>query len=653
MANTIIQIKRSTETAIPTSLEAGELAFTSNGDSLWIGSPSGSNTANVVHIGSVISYTGNSTQLGETAGGSNTELASTYAIKGYVDGRFNAYSTDLAGLDDVSLSSTANNEFLVFDAVANTWENHSISGTSNEIVATFTDNNLVLSLPDNLVAPDTLTVTANLVVSGTANIAGETHITDLLHINRAGAETSHFITQPTLIATANVDNWTQVSIQNYSAGVNASADFIAYPNNTASDDNTGFIDMGITGNGYNQAAYSVTTPNDGYLFASARANTSLGGSLVLATDSTGTNNDIKFFTGGFTYNDYEPHMVIVGAGANKGHVGINNASPTSQLSVGGDGWFNGNVHATAAVTVGDTVAINTSIMTIGNTTVNTQISAANIVLNGSSLTVSNGTSTSTITDGALISSDSITIGNSTVNVAVTPTAVTTGATIAAGNTTITGFANVSSDLAVGGIAAITGTLSAGNTTITGDLTVTGTVTTIDTQNIVVEDSLMRLARNQANTDTYVDAVDIGFYGIYGNTSQTLAAGFARESASNNFVIFVEKDPTGIDNDGITTSDSLGTLYTYLQSSGLSTSASAVTLTANSTVSVGITANTLSLTTALAVASGGTGNQSFTNNQILLGNGTGALGEITNGSNGQVLQITGNVPTFGGLDGGTF
>ncbi len=622
MSDTVIQIKRSTNTASPAALQPGELAFTSNGDSLWIGSPSGSNTANVVHIGSKISYIGNSTQLGSNAGGSNTELASTFAIKSYVEGKLTTYSLD--GLNDVSTAGAANNDFLIYDATSGLWENHTISGTASEIDVVFTDNNLTISLANDVVIPNSLTVTQNLVVNGTANVTGEAHFNNVLHIDRNEIHTAHYITEPTLIATANVDNWTQVSIQNFSAGANASADFIAYPNNTLVDDNTGFIDVGITGNGYNQAAYSITGPNDGYIFASARAGSNLTGSLVIATDSTGTNNDIRFFTGGFTYNYNQPHMVLVGAGVNKGHLGINNTAPTSMLSVGGSGWFSANVDVSVALNVGSNVSVNTSSITVGNSTVNTQISAANIVLNGSSLVVSNGTSNTVITDGIVTLSNSLTVGNSTVNVAFTPTGITTG-----------------------------GTLAAGNTTITGDLTVTGTVTTVDTVNLVVEDSLIRLARNQANTEAFADAVDIGFYGVYGNTTNTLVAGFARESASNNFVIFVDKDPTTIDNDGITVSDSLGTLYSYLASGGLTTNATSVTLTANTTVSIGITANTLSLTTALAVGSGGTGRQSLTASRILIGNGTDGINEITNGANGTVLQVSNNVPVFGGLDGGTF
>lgn len=652
MSDTVIQIKRSTNTAIPTSLQQGEMAFTSNGDTLWIGSPSGSNTANVVHIGSKISYFGNSTQLGSTASGSNSELVSSFAIKSYVDGRFDSYSTTLSGLDDVDISTPADNNLLVYDSIAGKWENHTIAGTSSEIAVNFTNNNITVRLANDVVIPNSLTVTQNLVVTGTANVTGEAHFENVVHIDRDESHSSHYITEPTLIATANVNNWTQVSVQNFNTGANASADFIAYPDNTQLDDATGFIDVGITGSNYNQAAYSVTGPNDGYVFASARANSALGGSLVLATDSTGTKNDIKFFVGGFTYNTNTPHAILVGAGAGLGNFGINNATPTSKLSVGGDGWFSGNVvvnsslNANVSVNVGADITVNNTVVKVGNSTVNTTVGFSGVTVSGGgSLSVSNATSSFTVNNGIAVLTDSITVGNSSVNAAITPSSIAVTGTLSAGNTTL-GDANIAS-------AYIVGTLAAGNTTITGDLTVTGTVTTVDTVNLVIEDSLIRLAKNQANTETYTDAVDIGFYGIYGNTSSPLAAGFARESGSNNFVIFVGKDPAGIDNDGITTSDSLGILYTYLASGGLTTTPTTVTLTANSTVNVSIAANSLTLSTALAVGSGGTGKNTFTSNQILLGNGTSAIGEITNGANGQVLQIINNIPAFAGLDGGTF
>lgn len=107
-----------------------------------------------------------------------------------------------------------------------------------------------------------------------------------------------FLTNPTIQATGSFNNYCQISNQNLSNGVNASSDIIAYPNNIAND-GTGFVDIGITSSLYSQAAYSVTGPNESYLFASAPIASGTSGDLVIATDSTGTSNNIRFYTNGF------------------------------------------------------------------------------------------------------------------------------------------------------------------------------------------------------------------------------------------------------------------------------------------------------------------------------------------------------------------
>lgn len=107
------------------------------------------------------------------------------------------------------------------------------------------------------------------------------------------------LTNPAIQGTNSVDNYTQVSLQNKSATANASADMIAYPDNVAASDLTGFMDMGITSSAFAQAAYAVTGANEGYLFASAPTASGKTGSMVLATDATGTRNDIRFYTNGF------------------------------------------------------------------------------------------------------------------------------------------------------------------------------------------------------------------------------------------------------------------------------------------------------------------------------------------------------------------
>lgn len=77
-----------------------------------------------------------------------------------------------------------------------------------------------------------------------------------------------------------------------------------------------------------------------------------------------------------------------------------------------------------------------------------------------------------------------------------------------------------------------------------------------------------------------------------------------------------------------------------------------------TYNTGITDATLynatidSLSVPLATKDGGTGLTSFTAKGVLYASNTSTLAQAT-GSNGQVMQITNNTPSFGDLDGGDF
>lgn len=71
-----------------------------------------------------------------------------------------------------------------------------------------------------------------------------------------------------------------------------------------------------------------------------------------------------------------------------------------------------------------------------------------------------------------------------------------------------------------------------NVTISGDLTVNGTVTTINTTTVLVEDSLMGLAHNNS-----ADSIDIGFIGRY-NDGAIKYTGLARDANdSGKFKLF--------------------------------------------------------------------------------------------------------------------
>ena len=67
----------------------------------------------------------------------------------------------------------------------------------------------------------------------------------------------------------------------------------------------------------------------------------------------------------------------------------------------------------------------------------------------------------------------------------------------------------------------------------------------------------------------------------------------------------------------------------------------------------MTANSLTLTTALVGTSGGTGLTSYTTEDILVANSTNGFRKLTLGTDGYVLQSNGTALIYSTLDGGTF
>lgn len=86
-------------------------------------------------------------------------------------------------------------------------------------------------------------------------------------------------------ADANVNSYTQIVIKNHNSGTNASSDLIA-ANDIGTDENY-YIDVGINSSGYSNPTYSISGPNEGYLYVA-------GSSLSVGT--VGTDTTIKFFT---------------------------------------------------------------------------------------------------------------------------------------------------------------------------------------------------------------------------------------------------------------------------------------------------------------------------------------------------------------------
>lgn len=147
---------------------------------------------------------------------------------------------------------------------------------------TFTSSSNTLSV-GNIT---TTNVNANAVTS-LGNIVGSGD----LYIGNGAASTT-FI-NPIAIFKDNSTTYVQAAVVN-SHG-NGSADLAVYGNN--GDDTQSWVDIGFTGNTFNDANYTITSAGDAYIFS--QGNTSFGGNLVLATGNTGTTKDIIFATGGF------------------------------------------------------------------------------------------------------------------------------------------------------------------------------------------------------------------------------------------------------------------------------------------------------------------------------------------------------------------
>jgi len=88
---------------------------------------------------------------------------------------------------------------------------------------------------------------------------------------------------------ANLDNYLQLNIRNYSTGTTASSDIVATANNGS--ETTNYIDMGINSSNYSDTGYTIYSPNSAYLY-------NRGQDLNIGTGTA--EKIIRFHTGGFS-----------------------------------------------------------------------------------------------------------------------------------------------------------------------------------------------------------------------------------------------------------------------------------------------------------------------------------------------------------------
>ncbi len=275
---------------------------------------------------------------------------------------------------------------------------------------------------------------------------------------------------PAIITSIDSDDYAQIAFQNSGDGAFSSTDFIAYAENGT--DNAGYIDMGITSSTFDDPDFTITGPNDGYIFMEAP--------IVLTASVNGkelTNNVAKLYT--TTEHNFRIGMPLVIAGV--------------------DGIFNGNyvVLGTPTVTsftytkananIGFTVVNPVGTATAGRT------GKGNLVL----ATSGNGTQNRIVLAAGGLASDNaqmIIIPDEQVHIEIDTesTSPTTGALRVAGGLGVSGNVNV-----------------AGDVNIAGTISFSGGGTTVETANIsVVAPAIFVAQDNPANN------LDFSFIGEY-------------------------------------------------------------------------------------------------------------------------------------------
>ena len=438
---------------------------------------------------------------------------------------------------------------------------------------------------------------------------------------------------------------TAPSLANGELAFTANGDHLFIGSNGASITIAGKFSPGVL-----TANQALVANGTGFIDEIKVANATIG--KIFANGAFGTENQIltSNSTGGLFF---APPAVLTLDGlsdvavtsASAGQILVANAAGTFRnLSLSGDITVDANglvtISANSVALGADTTGNYVAEITAGNGLSGNAASESNVV----TLAVVAGTSgglTSNSSGVFVVASDGLVANGSGLHVGqangITVAADTVG--VLTGSTLSVNASGVH----------VNSALSITDLSLSGNLTVLGTLSTIDTPNLTVKDSIIELANGNGTTDI----LDIGLYGQFGATG-TKYTGLFRDATDGIYKLF-----TGSQTEPTTTVDTAAVGYTtatlqaFLTSGGLVSNSTAVTLTSNSTLAVAITANTLSLSTALPGTSGGTGLNTYTVEDILVANSSNGFRKLGVAADGFVLQSNGTAVVYSTLDGGTF
>ena len=322
----------------------------------------------------------------------------------------------------------------------------------------------------------------------------------------------------------------------------------AYEIGTVADTDGATVKLTGTGNASNTqvvftGANGIGVTSDGSGAITITANTV---DVDLATAANAASANLILSGGGETETIKivgDDHLVVAGTNTTHISVKLNNAVSVASVTTAGNTTIGGDADITGEVNAA-TAAITTSLQ-VG--------SSGGPAANSSTLSVGSGAGI------VRVSNNSIHLGSSSSNTSITSSALHSDAAVDFDSTL-----SVASDITAGADVDITGEVNAasaaivgnasvgGNLTVTGNFTVSGSTTEVSSTTVTIDDPMLSLADNQADTTTFTDAVDVGFYGVAGNTSSKFFYGIARDQSANTFIVY-----NGVDNEPGTSVDLTG------------------------------------------------------------------------------------------------
>lgn len=543
---------------------------------------SGLATLNSANVATTLTVNGTSTLSGNTSFGQNITISGNLTVQGVTN-----LATDA--------------DFTVNNAISTTSTTGNLIVTGNTTLGDATSDNITL----NARVVNSIIPNAN----NTFDIGSSTNIYKTITANNFVGNTDWTSVQNkpdpvvTVTLTGEVTGTGSATLTDLASGTISFATTIQ-PNSVAlGTDTTGNYMSGVTaGDGI-----TVThTPSEGSSATIAHADTSSVSNVSVNTTDGTVLQDLAL-----TFDTYG-HVT----GATASSTNLDNRYP--QVTFRTFTVDDSDTEYTWAET-GSAVAdgLTDTLTLVSGTDINVNVDETNDAIR------IQGTSTlSSVTGRGASTASAITLSNTTDS-----TSTTTGALIVSGGIGLAKQLRVGGNTTISGLMSVTGnTTFSANVTIAGDLTVNGTVTTINSTTVTYDDKNLELGSVDTPSNAGADGGGITLKGTTDKTFNWVDATNAWTSSEHlNLLSSKEYHINGISVLDATTLGS-GVIGSSLTSVGT------------------LTSGTWNATT-IAVNRGGTGQTTYTNGQLLIGNTTGntlTKATLTAGQNVTITNGAGSI-----------